>query len=126
MNCGARGVENRWMVGGGWWMVQKQCPFCTIHHPPPTIHHFGEVSKMSTSPQQPIAAGQQVAVIIPTVPRPVRAFGWPPGSIRALLTLIIVALVCALLLISKHGDPPRPVPIPAYLGYLLMLVVGFY
>src|SRR5262245_44796769 len=29
-----------WIVGGGWWMVQKGHCFCTIHHPPPTIHRF--------------------------------------------------------------------------------------
>jgi hypothetical protein len=76
-----------------------------------------------SSPQQP-AAAQQDAVIIPTLPVPVHAFGWPPGSIRAMLTLIVVALVCALMLISRHAG--ASIPIPAYLGYLLFLAVGFY
>jgi hypothetical protein len=77
-----------------------------------------------SSPQQP--ANQGVAMIIPTLPPPAprHAFGWPPGSIRAMLTLIVVGLVCALILISKHDG--RPIPIPAYLLYLLFLAVGFY
>jgi len=51
------------------------------------------------------------------------ALGWPPGSIRALLALMVVGLVCALMLI-----PPRdkPTPIPAYLLYLLFLILGHY
>ncbi|HYT87971.1 MAG TPA: hypothetical protein VEL76_04570 [Gemmataceae bacterium] len=77
-----------------------------------------------SSPQQPAAAGQQGAVIVPTMPQPIYAFGWPPGSIRAMLTLIIVAIACALILISKHNN--QPIPVPAYLVYLLFLAVAFY
>jgi hypothetical protein len=57
---------------------------------------------------------------------PRNAFSWPAGSIRALLTLMIVGLICAILLIP-HGDKgDKPVPIPAYLIYLLFLAVGHY
>jgi hypothetical protein len=56
---------------------------------------------------------------------PRHALGWPPGSVRALLSLLVVVLVCSLMLI-----PPResgvPTPIPAYLIYLLFLVLGHY
>jgi hypothetical protein len=46
----------------------------------------------------------------------------PPGSVRALLALMVVGLVCALMLI--HSDPPPP--IPAYLIYLMFLILGHY
>jgi hypothetical protein len=54
------------------------------------------------------------------VPR--HALGWPPGSVRALLAIMVVGLVCALMLIHQ----PTPVPIPAYLIYLMFLVIGHY
>jgi hypothetical protein len=50
------------------------------------------------------------------------ALGMPPGSVRAVLALMVVGLVCALMLI--HSD--KPLPIPAYLIYLLFLVLGHY
>jgi hypothetical protein len=55
--------------------------------------------------------------------QPRHALGWPQGSIRALLTIMIVGLICALMLIPQHG---QPIPIPAYLLYLLFLVLGHY
>jgi amino acid transporter len=51
------------------------------------------------------------------------ALGWPQGSIRAVLALMVAGLVCALMLIPA-GD--KPTPIPAYLLYLLFLVLGHY
>ena len=64
-------------------------------------------------------------IMVPTLPPPRHAFGWPPGSIRAILVLIVVALVCALMLITrdKHG---AVIPIPPYLLYLLFTSVGYY
>jgi hypothetical protein len=53
------------------------------------------------------------------------ALGWPPGSIRALLALMVAGLVCALMLIPPR-DPDKPTPIPAYLLYLLFLILGHY
>jgi hypothetical protein len=53
------------------------------------------------------------------------ALGWPQGSIRALLALLVVGLVCALMLIPPH-DPNQPTPIPAYLLYLMALILGHY
>jgi hypothetical protein len=46
----------------------------------------------------------------------------PPGSVRALLALMVVGLVCASMLIH----PDKALPIPAYLIYLLFLVLGHY
>src|SRR5437899_301948 len=58
-----------------------------------------------------------------TVPIPARhALGWPPGSVRALLALMVVGLVCALMLIPRE----TPTPIPAFLLYLLFLILGHY
>jgi hypothetical protein len=64
-------------------------------------------------------------VMVPTLPPPRHAFGWPPGSIRAILVLIVVALVCALMLITRNqkGDI---IAIPPYLLYLLFMAVGYY
>ena len=76
---------------------------------------------MPTDPQP----GQAGVVIYPgtTSLRPRHAFGWPPGSIRPLLTLMVVGLVCALMLMSTAE---KPIPIPAYLLYLLFLILGHY
>src|SRR5438067_1852574 len=57
-------------------------------------------------------------------PMPRHALGLPAGSVRALLALMVVGLVCALMLIPPpHGTP---IPIPAYLLYLLFLILGHY
>jgi hypothetical protein len=64
-------------------------------------------------------------VMVPTLPPPRHAFGWPPGSIRALLVLIVVILVCALMLITRD-QKGAIIPIPPYLLYLLFLAVGYY
>src|SRR5439155_15657329 len=76
---------------------------------------------MPTPPQ----AGQPAVMMLPgTTPlRPRHAFGWPPGSIRALLTLLVVGLVCALMLMSTVE---KPLAIPPYLLYLLFLILGHY
>jgi hypothetical protein len=52
------------------------------------------------------------------------ALGWPEGSIRALLAVMVVGLFCALLLIPPK-DPAKP-SIPAYLIYLVFLILGHY
>src|SRR5205823_896492 len=57
------------------------------------------------------------------MPPPRHALGWPQGSIRALLALMVVGLVCALMLMRVRD---RYLPIPAYLLYLLFLVLGHY
>jgi hypothetical protein len=56
-------------------------------------------------------------------PLPVRrhALGLPAGSIRAAHVLVIVGLTCALL-----ARPGSVAPIPAYLIYLLFLILGHY
>jgi hypothetical protein len=59
---------------------------------------------------------------LPPLPR--YALGLPAGSVRALHTLLIVGLVCALLLIP--GREGRPVPIRPYLVYMLFLAIGHF
>jgi hypothetical protein len=56
---------------------------------------------------------------------PRHALGWPPGSVRAMLALLVVLLICSLMLIPPREDG-KPTPIPAYLIYLLFLVLGHY
>lgn len=67
----------------------------------------------------------QPAMLMPgTTPlRPRHAFGLPPGSVRALLMILVVGLVCALMLLTTVE---KPVPIPPYLFYLLFLILGHY
>lgn len=60
-----------------------------------------------------------------TMVAPRHALGWPAGSVRALLTLMVVGLVCALMFLPPH-DAAKPTPIPAYLLYLMFLVLGHY
>ena len=58
---------------------------------------------------------------IPLTPRR-HALGLPAGSVRALHTLLIVGLFCAMLLVNTKVL----LPIPPYLIYLLFMVLGHY
>jgi hypothetical protein len=60
-----------------------------------------------------------------TIPAPVKrhALKLPPGSVRAIHVLGIVALVCAIILIPARSGVA---PIPPYLVYLLFLMLGHY
>jgi hypothetical protein len=69
--------------------------------------------------------GTQQVMMVPTLPQPRHAFGWPPGSIRAILVLIVVALTCSLMLITRRQDGAI-IAIPPYLFYLLFMAVGYY
>jgi hypothetical protein len=55
------------------------------------------------------------------VPQPRHALGMPSGSVRAILALLVVALVCSMVLMAHGGDA-----IPPYLLYLLFLIVGHF
>jgi hypothetical protein len=61
----------------------------------------------------------------PTPPGTRHALGLPAGSVRALLALMIVLLVCILIMISPRSDG-TVIPIPAYLLYLLFLTIGHF
>jgi hypothetical protein len=63
------------------------------------------------------------AIVIPVTTPSRHALGLPAGSIRALLALLVVGLVCAQLLILIKGEYK---PLPAYLLYLLFLILGHY
>ncbi len=58
---------------------------------------------------------------IPLNPRR-HALGLPAGSVRAMHTLLIVGLFCAMLLVNTKVL----LPIPPYLIYLLFMVLGHY
>jgi hypothetical protein len=58
---------------------------------------------------------------IPLTPRR-HALGLPAGSVRAMHTLLIVGLFCAMLLVNTKVL----LPIPPYLIYLLFMVLGHY
>jgi hypothetical protein len=51
------------------------------------------------------------------------ALGLPGGSIRAILSLMVVGLICILMLTSPAD---KPTPIPPYLIYLLFMALGHY
>ena len=65
------------------------------------------------------------ALIVPAARPPRYALGLPAGSVRAILTLLVVALVCALVLIPP-ANPAHPTPLPAYLLYLLFISLGHF
>jgi hypothetical protein len=73
----------------------------------------------------PASAGQPL--LIPAAPPlpPRHALGLPAGSIRAILALLVVGLFSALVLLQAK-DPTKLVPIPAYLLYLLFLILGHF
>jgi hypothetical protein len=52
------------------------------------------------------------------------ALGLPAGSIRALLALMIVGMICVLMLVSPLQE--KPIRIPPYLIYLLFMVLGHF
>jgi hypothetical protein len=68
---------------------------------------------------------EQMRGPVPGTIRPKRhALGLPAGSIRAILTLLVVGMMCILLLLSPHKG--KAIPIPPYLLYLLFLGVGHF
>jgi hypothetical protein len=69
--------------------------------------------------------GSTAVVMVPVLPPRRHAFGWPPGSIRAILVLIVVALTCALMLLTRT-QRGTIIAIPPYLLYLLFMAVGYY
>jgi len=65
-----------------------------------------------------------VVPVTPSTPARRHALGLPAGSVRAVHTLIIVAVVCALVWMSPKGT--EAVPIRPYLLYLLFLALGSF
>jgi len=81
---------------------------------------------MSSAPYPP-PGGQVVPGLElqpPSGPRRRHALGLPSGSVRAMLALIIVILVCVLMLVSPLHK--KPIAIPPYLLYLLFMVIGHF
>jgi hypothetical protein len=52
------------------------------------------------------------------------ALGLPAGSIRALLSLLVVGLICVLMLLSPLNN--RVIAIPPYLIYLVFIALGHF
>jgi hypothetical protein len=69
------------------------------------------------------ASNESPATLVPPGTR--HALGLPAGSIRALLALMIVLLICIFILISPRSDG-QIIAIPAYMLYLLFLTLGHF
>jgi hypothetical protein len=79
---------------------------------------------MSTTPNVP---DETPAALFPgsaAAPPRRHALGLPAGSVRAILALIVVGLLCVLILVSSRRG--QPIPIPAYLLYLLFMIIGHF
>jgi hypothetical protein len=79
---------------------------------------------MSTTPAHPIpsAAGLSTAGSEPRA-----TFGWRPGSIRGLLSLMVLGLLWSVALLSPEWRQNQTIPlIYVYLQYLLVLIVAYY
>jgi hypothetical protein len=60
----------------------------------------------------------------PATPLKRHALGLPAGSIRSVLALMVVALVCIVLLVpNRQGNMA---PIPPYLIYLIFMILGHF
>lgn len=66
---------------------------------------------MSTQPVPPAAPA----------PSPRHALGLPAGSVRTILALMVVGLICCVMLLPTGNDA-----IPPYLLYLLFLILGHF
>src|SRR5260370_41974989 len=74
----------------------------------------------------PVRAGNQPAspgrVIRPGAQGARQQLGLPAGSVRALLTFMILGLIWALMLLPEEKE----VKIPLYLYYLMFLILGHF
>lgn len=78
---------------------------------------------MTTPPVPPSETPASPALVIrPGVRVPRQPLGLPAGSVRALLTLLIVGLIWALMLLPDEKD----IHIPVYLYYLMFLILGHF
>src|SRR5260370_19493783 len=78
---------------------------------------------MAASPVPPANQPASPAVVIrPAVRLPRQPLGLPAGSVRALLTLMILVLIWALMLFPEEKE----VRIPLYLYYLMFLILGHF
>src|SRR5262249_34918678 len=75
-------------------------------------------------PQNGAPGTPAVGVIPPQAPRRPPAPGPPARRVRAILALMVVGLVCLMVLLPGRADAPRH--IPAYLVYLLFMVLGHF
>src|SRR6516225_4523660 len=74
---------------------------------------------MTTPPFPPTGQPASPTLIVPVrVPR--QPLGLPAGSVRALLTLMILGLIWALLLLPEE----KGIRVPVYLYYLMFLILG--
>lgn len=77
---------------------------------------------MSTDPLAPAAVDALPSVPAPIVPRPRHPLGLPPGSVRAVIILMVMGTIWALLLMPEEKN----IEVPLYLYYLLFLTLGSY
>jgi hypothetical protein len=75
-----------------------------------------------TTPVNPSAKAPLVVQPRTQEPSPRHALGLPAGSIRALLALMVLALIWTLMLLPEE----RKVGIPLYLFYLMFLILGHF
>jgi hypothetical protein len=77
---------------------------------------------MTTPSVPPVQPASSALAAPPPVRPPRHALGLPAGSVRALLTLMILGLVWALLLVPEEKD----IRVPVYLYYLMFLILGHF
>lgn len=77
-----------------------------------------------TTPSSSTPESVKVVHASPPVPVPYRRhpLGLPPGSVRGLLTFMVLGIFWTLVVVSRHRD----IYIPAYLYYLMFLILGHY
>jgi len=113
---GVQAAAARDTMGAAWWAVPivlnptETFAMTTPHSP----RHYGDPVRPDTTP-----------VVNPALYRR-HPLGLPAGSVRAVLSLMVMGLVCALLVLPDTGRPGEPYSIPLYLYLLMFLIVGHY
>lgn len=78
-----------------------------------------------TSPVHPLPSAAGLSSPLEAEPR--ATFGWRPGTVRGLLSLLVLGLLWSVALFSPEWNRDQQIPLVyLYLQYLLVLIIAYY